>query len=112
MIQNKYRIYSLSFKKQTYEVCLSLYCSTGQYLYDSYTDMEGNIRYTDRPRVVVRTSENDIAGGEGNISFPVRTMIQGQSVYPDISLHISNYYVYWIEDQNLTHNINAQNFLK
>ena len=68
--------------------------------------------YTDRPRVVVRTSENDIAGGEGNISFPVRTMIQGQSVYPDISLHISNYYVYWIEDQNLTHNINSQNFFK
>jgi len=49
---------------------------------------------------------------EGNISLPVRTMIQGQSVYPDIALHISNYYVYWIEDQNLTHNIKAQKFFK
>jgi hypothetical protein len=38
------------------------------------------------------------------ISFPlVRTTTQGQSVYPDIALHISNYCVYCIEDQNLTH---------
>jgi hypothetical protein len=38
------------------------------------------------------------------ISFPpVRTTTQGQSVYPDIALPISNYCVYCIEDQNLTH---------
>ena len=63
--------------------------------------------YSHCPRVVVRTSGNDIAraGGEGNISFKVRITTQGQSVYPDISLHISNYCVYCIEDQNLTHNI-------
>ena len=30
---------------------------------------------------------------------------QGQSVYPDSALHISNYCVYCIEDQNLTHTI-------
>jgi hypothetical protein len=40
------------------------------------------------------------------ISFPlVRTTTQGQSVYPDIALLISNYCVYCIEDQNLTHTI-------
>ena len=40
------------------------------------------------------------------ISFPlVRTTTQGQSVYPDIALYISNYCVYCIEDQNLTHTI-------
>jgi hypothetical protein len=40
------------------------------------------------------------------ISFPlVCTTTQGQSVYPDIALHISNYCVYCIEDQNLTHDI-------
>ena len=32
-----------------------------------------------------------------------RTMTQGQSIYPDITLYISNYCVYCIED----HNINA-----
>ena len=52
--------------------------------------------YTDCPRVVVRTSENDIAraGGEGNIYFMVRATTRGQSVYPDIALYISNYCVY------------------
>ena len=40
------------------------------------------------------------------ISFPlVRTTTEGQSVYPDIALYISNYCVYCIEDQNLTHTI-------
>jgi hypothetical protein len=33
----------------------------------------------------------------------VRTTTRGQSVYPDITLYISNYCVYWIED---TQNIN------
>ena len=32
---------------------------------------------------------------------------QRHSVYPDIALHISNYCVYYIEDQNLIYNINA-----
>jgi hypothetical protein len=51
---------------------------------------------SDCPRVVVRTSENDIArtGDEGNIYFMVRTTTRGQSVYPDIALYISNYCVY------------------
>jgi hypothetical protein len=40
------------------------------------------------------------------ISFPlVRTTTQGQSVYPDIALHIRNYCVFCIEDQNPTHTI-------
>ena len=40
------------------------------------------------------------------ISFPlVRTTTQWQSVYPDIAFYISNYCVYCIEDQNLTHTI-------
>jgi len=43
--------------------------------------------------------------GPGNIIPLVRTMTQGQSVYPDIALQISNYCVYCIEDQNLTHTI-------
>jgi hypothetical protein len=49
---------------------------------------------------MVQTSGNDIAwaGGEGNISFTVRTMTQGQSVFPDIALHIGNYCVYYIQD--------------
>jgi len=69
--------------------------------------MEAILGYTDCPRVVVRTSGNDIAraGDEDNIIFTVRTTTQGQSVYPDIALHISNYCVYCIEDQNLTHTI-------
>ena len=56
---------------------------------------------------MVRTSGNDIArvGGEGNIRFRFSNLTQGQSVYPDIALHISNNCVYCIEDQNLdTHN--------
>jgi len=53
--------------------------------------------YTDFPRVVVQTS--------GNINFMVRSGTQGQSIYPDIALHISSYCVYCIEDQNLTHTI-------
>ena len=63
---------------------------------------------------MVRASGNDIAraGGVGNISFTVCTMTQWQSVYPDIALHISNYCVYCIEDQNLSDNINAQKFFK
>ena len=63
---------------------------------------------------MIWTSGNDIAraGGERNIRFTVRTMTQGQSVYPDIALRISNYCVYCIEDQNLTHNINAHNISK
>ena len=35
----------------------------------------------------------------------LRTTTQGQSVYPDIALYISNYRVYCIEVQNLTHTI-------
>ena len=56
---------------------------------------------------MLRSSRYDIARsvGEGNINFIVRTRTQGQSVYPDIALHISNYCVYCIEDQNLTHAI-------
>jgi hypothetical protein len=63
--------------------------------------MEAISGYTDFPRVVVRTSENDIArgGGEGNIYFMVRNTSRGQSVYPDIAFYISNYCVYWIEDK-------------
>ena len=51
--------------------------------------------YTDYPRVVVRTSGNDIA----------QAGAKEQSIYPDIALHISNYGIYCIEDQNLTHTI-------
>jgi hypothetical protein len=36
---------------------------------------------------------------------------QEQSAYPDIALHISNYFVYCIEE-SYTHNINAQKFFK
>ena len=50
--------------------------------------MEGNIRIYRLPK------------GRGPY-----TTTQGQSVYPDIALHISNYCVYCIEDQNLTHTI-------
>ena len=39
---------------------------------------------------------------EGNIRID---RLPGQTVYPDIALHISNYCVYCIEDQNLTHTI-------
>jgi len=60
---------------------------------------------TNWQRVVVRTSGNYIAGGEGNFSFTVRITTQGQSVYHDIALHISNYCFYCIEDQNLTRTI-------
>jgi len=62
---------------------------------------------TNWQRVVVRTSGNDIARAEGeaNISFTVRITTQGQSVYHDIALHISNYCFYCIEDQNLTRTI-------
>ena len=43
---------------------------------------------------MVQTSGNDIA-----ISFPlVRTTTLGQSVYPDIALHISNYYISSLSD--------------
>jgi hypothetical protein len=63
--------------------------------------MEGNIRIYRLPK------------GRGTdqwkwyqISFPlVHTTTQGQSVYADIVLYISNYCVYCIEDQNLTHTI-------
>jgi hypothetical protein len=54
--------------------------------------MEGNIRIYRLPK------------GRDTGSL-VRTMNQGQSVYPDINHHISNYCVYCIEDQNLTHTI-------
>ena len=47
------------------------------------TDMEGNIR-------MYRMPEIDRTRGEGNISFMVLTMTQGQSFYPDVALHISN----------------------
>jgi hypothetical protein len=50
--------------------------------------MEGNIRICRLPKGPYHTT-------------------QGQSVYPDIALHINNYCVYCIEDQNLTYNINA-----
>jgi len=41
----------------------------------------------------------------------VHTTTQGQSVYPDIALHISNYCVYCIEDQDYdTHKIIAHIF--
>ena len=49
---------------------------------------------------------------EDNISFMGCTSTQGQSVYPDIVLHISNYCAYCIEDQNLTHNVIAHTFFK
>ena len=53
---------------------------------------------------------------EGNIRIyrlpKIHTRPQGQSVCPDISFHFSNYCVYCIEDQNLEHNINAQQFFK
>jgi len=67
--------------------------------------MEGNSRIHRLPKGRVTDQWKDIAqaGGEGNISFMVCTMTQGQYVYPDITLHISNYCIYCIEDQNLTH---------
>jgi hypothetical protein len=46
--------------------------------------------------------------GEENISSTVRTATQGQSIYSDIAIHISNYCVYCIEDLSLTHHITAQ----
>jgi hypothetical protein len=46
---------------------------------------------------MVQTSGNDIA-----ISFPlVRTTTLGQFVYPDIALHISNYYISSLSDSML-----------
>jgi hypothetical protein len=71
------------------------------------TDMEGNIRIYRLPKSLVGTSRHNIAlaGVEGNISFTVCTTTQGQSLYPHIALHISNYCIYCIEDQNLTHTI-------
>ena len=52
---------------------------------------------------MVRTSGNDIAlvSGSGNIiSSPlVHTTTHGQSVYPDIALHISNYYINTVYEQ-------------
>jgi hypothetical protein len=92
----------LFLKLQFLKFC-ALYCVSDFGLqcnkHNSYWTISG---YSHCPRVVVRTSGNDIAraGGEGNISFKVRITTQGQSVYPDISLHISNYCVYCIEDQN------------
>jgi hypothetical protein len=70
-------------------------------------------QYRDRktePRVMVQTTRNDNARARGkrNITFTVSAMTQGQSVSPDIALHISIYCVYCIEDEYLTHNINAQ----
>jgi hypothetical protein len=61
---------------------------------------------------MVRTTRNDIAQvrGKRNITFTVSAMTQGQFVSPDIALHISIYCVYCIEDEYLTHNINAQKF--
>ena len=63
--------------------------------------------YTDCPRVVVRPVEVILHEPEARgISFSlVRTTTQWQFVYPDIALYISNYCVYCIEDQNLTHTI-------
>ena len=60
--------------------------------------MEGNIRIYRLPK------DRDTEARA--ISFPlVRTTTQGQSFYPDSALYISNYCVYCIEDQNLTHTI-------
>jgi hypothetical protein len=66
--------------------------------------MEGNIRIY---RLTKGRGGNDIARAPARaISFPlVRTTTQGQYVYPDIALHISNYCVYCIEDQNLSYTI-------
>jgi hypothetical protein len=50
----------------------------------------------------------DIQTALGSWYGPVemfRTTTQGQSVYPDIALYISNYCVYCIEVQNVTHTI-------
>ena len=67
--------------------------------------MEANIRNYRLPKGTDQWKLFALAGGEGNINFTVRTMTQGQSVYPDVALHISSYCVYCIEDQNLTHTI-------
>ena len=52
--------------------------------------------YTDSPRGHGMDRKTDMARafGLGHISFPVHTMALGQSVYPDIALYISNYYVH------------------
>ena len=70
------------------------------------TDMEDNIRIY-RPVEMILPEPQAKA-----ISFPLaRTTTQGQSVYPDIALHISNYCVYCIEDQDYdTHKIIAHKF--
>ena len=49
------------------------------------------------------------ACGLGHISFPVHTITLGQSVYPDIALSISNYYVYCIENRYLAKTASYQN---
>ena len=51
--------------------------------------------YTDSPRGHGMDRKTDMARafGLGHISFPVHTMALGQSVYPDIALYISNYYI-------------------
>ena len=74
--------------------------------------MEGNIRHYRLPKGTDQWKCLTLAGGEGNISFTVRTMTQGQSVYRYIALHISSYCVYCIEDLILTRNINAYNLFK
>ena len=61
-------------KKKTDEVCLSLYCSTDQYLYNSYTDMEGN--YQDIQTGVLRLGETAIHLGETKYTFGRRTNIR------------------------------------
>ena len=58
--------------------------------------MEGNIRIYRLPKGRGTDQWNDIY-------FMVNTTTRGQSLYPDITLYISNYCVYWIED---TQNIN------
>jgi hypothetical protein len=61
-------------------------------------DMEGNIRIYRLPK------------GRGTDQWKWYCPSQGQSVYPDIALHISNYCVYCIEDQNLTYNNNSSHW--
>jgi len=56
--------------------------------------MEGNIRIYRLPKEA-----------RAILFALVRTTTHGQSVYPDIALYISNYCVYCIEDQNLTHTV-------
>ena len=70
-------------------------------IYIIVIDMKANIRIDRLPK----------GHGMGQCKWYCMSQRQEQSAYPDIALHISNYFFYCIEE-SYTHNINAQKFFK